>query len=68
LALTFDADKDGKLSRSELEKLAEEMGRRGPPGRGGPGGRGFGRGGDGEGQGGLGQRGQGRRRPELDDQ
>ena len=30
--LEFDADKDGKLSREELAKMAEQMG----PGRGGP--------------------------------
>jgi Ca2+-binding EF-hand superfamily protein len=35
-AMTFDADKDGKLSKEELGKMAEQMG----PGRGGPGGRG----------------------------
>ena len=43
-AMTFDADKDGKLSRDELATMAEEFVRRGPPGRGregrrGPGGR-----------------------------
>ena len=35
-AMEFDADKDGKLSKEELAKMAEQMG----PGRGGPGGRG----------------------------
>ena len=35
-ALEFDADKDGKLSKEELTKMAEQMG----PGRGGPGTRG----------------------------
>lgn len=33
-AMEFDADKDGKLSRAELMKFAEEMVRRGPPGGG----------------------------------
>ena len=54
-AFEFDADKDGKLSRAELQKFAEEMIRRGPPGggQGGPppgggqgGPQGGGRGGD----------------------
>lgn len=40
-AMTFDADKDGKLNRSELEKMATalvaEMNSRGPGGQGGPG-------------------------------
>ena len=49
-ALTFDDDSDGKLDKSELTKLAREMGRRGRrPGRageGGPQGRRFGRGGN----------------------
>lgn len=40
-ALEFDADKDGKLSKEELSKLAEQLGR-------GPGGPGGGRPGDGE--------------------
>jgi hypothetical protein len=42
-AMEFDADKDGKLDRDELLKLADDMGRRraeaeagGPPERGGP--------------------------------
>ena len=38
-AMEFDADKDGKLSKDELKKFAEEMGRRRgnpPPRRGGP--------------------------------
>lgn len=43
-ALTFDADKDGKLSKEELMKFAEEVARHrgpggGPEGRGRPGGR-----------------------------
>lgn len=42
-AFEYDADNDGKLSRAELQKFAEEMVRRGPPG-GGPGGQGGGRG------------------------
>ncbi len=47
-AMSFDADKDGKLSKAELMKFAQEVSRRrGPPGRGpdggnGPGGRGKG--------------------------
>lgn len=54
-AMTFDADKDGKLSKEELLKFAQEMIRRGPPGRGpegrgGPGGPGE-RGGPGVGRG-----------------
>lgn len=40
-AMTFDVDKDGKLNRSELEKMATalvaEMNNRGPGGQGGPG-------------------------------
>ena len=40
-AMSFDFDEDGKLSREELKKLAEEFASRGPGrGRGGPGGRG----------------------------
>ena len=39
-AMEFDADKDGKLSRDELKKFAEDFARHhaGPPG--GPGGEG----------------------------
>ena len=52
-AMTFDADRDGKLDRNELLKFAEEMGRMrggmgggpGGPGGGGPGGPGGGEGG-----------------------
>lgn len=39
-ALQFDADQDGKLSKEELTKMAEQLGRgmgRGPGGAGGPG-------------------------------
>jgi hypothetical protein len=44
-AMRFDADGDGKLSRDELRKFAQDLARRGPPG-----GRGFRRGpGNGEG-------------------
>lgn len=51
-AMTFDADGDGKLSRAELTKFAEDVGRR-RGGEGGPGGRG----GDRPPQGGRGDRG-----------
>lgn len=61
-AMTFDADKDGKLSQAELKKMAaavvEEMSRRGgPPGGGPPGGGG---------QTGGGNR-NNRQRPDIDD-
>lgn len=39
MALQFDADDDGKLSRDELLEFAQEMGQRGPRGAGGPGNR-----------------------------
>jgi hypothetical protein len=52
-AMQFDADGDGKLDRSELTKLAEEMARRrGGPGGGGRGGPGGGPGGPGGDEGG----------------
>lgn len=62
-AMTFDADGDGKLSKAELTKFAEQLGSRSQrgPGAGGPGGRGPGAGGPGAG----GPGGQGRRGPDT---
>ena len=61
-AMEFDADKDGKLSKAELTKFAEEFASRGPGGRGrGPGGD---RGGFGGRVGGAGDRPQRPARPE----
>lgn len=66
-AMTFDVDKDGKLSEVELKKMAaavvEEMSRRGGPPGGGQGGGGGPRGGGGRG----GEGSTNRQRPAIDD-
>ena len=66
-AMTFDADKDGKLDKAELRKMAaavvEEMGRRGGP----PGDRGGPRGGEGGRRGGNREGGGDRKRPAIEE-
>ncbi|MEO1529938.1 MAG: hypothetical protein AAFX06_31370, partial [Planctomycetota bacterium] len=69
-AMTFDANKDGMLSKDELKKMAaamqEERGRRGGPGGFGGGREGFGGGRGGPGGGDRGGRGGSSQRPEID--